>query len=183
MSRPATSRSRMSILAATLIAVIAAVHLQQHIDFKSEVPTLGLLFLLNAAGGAGLAAALLSRDRQLRLLAALGAIPLAAGSLIAIAIALKRKPFRLHRANLAPPDRDRDPHRRRRDPRAHHARHTRAANTLRRRAAPGRCPVGARAARPTVYIIRCMRTRRDLTARLLRPTAAAWRRSCSTAPA
>ena len=54
----------------------------------SEVPTVGVLFLLNAAGGAGLALALLADDRPLRLLAGVGAIGLAAGSLVSIAIAL-----------------------------------------------------------------------------------------------
>jgi len=68
--------------------VIAGVHFQQYVDFISEVPTVGVLFLLNAAGGAGLVVALLSPDRTLRLLAALGAIGIAAGSLVSIAIAL-----------------------------------------------------------------------------------------------
>ena len=93
MSRPGTARSRTSIAATVLVAVIAAVHLQQYIDFISEVPTIGVLFLLNAAGGAGLAVALLSGDRQLRLLAALGSIGLAAGSLVSIAIALASSLF------------------------------------------------------------------------------------------
>jgi hypothetical protein len=64
------------------------VHFQQYIDFISEVPTVGVLFLLNAAGGAGLAVALLSEDHRLRVLAVIGSIGLAAGSLISIAIAL-----------------------------------------------------------------------------------------------
>jgi len=93
VSRPGTARSRTSIAATVLVAVIAAVHLQQYIDFISEVPTIGVLFLLNAAGGAGLAVALLSGDRQLRLLAALGSIGLAAGSLVSIAIALASSLF------------------------------------------------------------------------------------------
>ena len=63
-------------------------HFQQYVDFISQVPTVGVLFLLNAAGGAGLAVALLSRDNGLRLFAALGSVGLAAGSLISIAIAL-----------------------------------------------------------------------------------------------
>jgi hypothetical protein len=71
-----------------LVAVIAAVHFEQYVDFMSEIPTVGVLFLLNAAGGTGLAFALLSHDRIVRLLAAVGAIGLAAGSLISIAIAL-----------------------------------------------------------------------------------------------
>jgi hypothetical protein len=80
--------SRLGLLAAALIAVIAAVHFQQYVEFISEVPTVGVLFLLNAAGGAGLVLALLSPDRLLRLLATLGAIGLAAGSLVSIALAL-----------------------------------------------------------------------------------------------
>ncbi len=88
MSRPTDSRSRVGVVAAVLVAVVAAVHLQQYVDFISEVPTVGVLFVLNAAGGAGLAVALISRERPLRLLAAVGSIGLAAGSLISIAIAL-----------------------------------------------------------------------------------------------
>jgi hypothetical protein len=74
--------------AATLVAVTAGVHFQQYVDFISEVPTVGVLFLLNAAGGAGLAVALVSADRRLRALAALGSIGLVTGSLVSIAIAL-----------------------------------------------------------------------------------------------
>lgn len=58
MSRSADSRSRVGLVAAFLVAVIAAVHLQQYVDFISEVRTVGVLFVLNAAGGAGLAVAL-----------------------------------------------------------------------------------------------------------------------------
>ena len=76
------------LTAAALIAVIAGVHFQQYVDFMSEVPKVGVLFLLNAAGGAGLAFALISRERLLRLPAELGAIGLAAGSLVSITIAL-----------------------------------------------------------------------------------------------
>lgn len=78
----------MSVLAAVLVALIAAVHLEQYIDFMSAIPTIGVLFLLNAAGGAGLAVALLSRDALLRALAAVGSIGLALGSLVSIFLAL-----------------------------------------------------------------------------------------------
>lgn len=84
LSRTQTPR----LLAVALVVVIAGVHLQQYIDFISLVPTVGVLFLLNAAGGAGLAVALLSRDSRLRLLAAVGSIGLALGSLVSIAIAM-----------------------------------------------------------------------------------------------
>ncbi|MFZ0039705.1 MAG: hypothetical protein WAK93_00235 [Solirubrobacteraceae bacterium] len=93
MSRRTTSSRMLSTVAAVLVAIIAAVHLQQYIDFMSQIPTIGVLFLLNAAGGAGLAAALLSGDRLLRLAAAAGSIGLAAGSLISIVIALESSLF------------------------------------------------------------------------------------------
>lgn len=86
--RPAGGRSALGLLGAGLVAVIAGVHFEQYVDFMSEVPTVGVLFLLNAAAGAGLAVALLSAERRLRLLAAIGSIGLAAGSLTSIAIAL-----------------------------------------------------------------------------------------------
>lgn len=87
--RRLSSVPRLGLLGAVLVAVIAGVHFQQYVDFISEVPTVGVLFLLNAAGGAGLALALISSDRVLRLLAAVGSIGLAAGSLISIFIALQ----------------------------------------------------------------------------------------------
>lgn len=68
--------------------MIAGVHFQQYVDFISEIPKVGVLFLLNAAGGAGLAFALLSRERWLRVPAALGSLGLAIGSLVSITIAL-----------------------------------------------------------------------------------------------
>ena len=79
---------RLSLVGAVLVGVIAGVHFQQYVDFMSEVPTVGVLFLLNASGGAGLALALLSHDHQLRALASLFSVGLAAGSLICIVIAL-----------------------------------------------------------------------------------------------
>lgn len=93
MNRRNGSRFRISVAAAVLVAVIAAVHLQQYLDFISEVPTIGVLFVLNAAGGAGLAVALVSSDRPLRLLAAVGSIGLAVGSLVSIVIALNGSLF------------------------------------------------------------------------------------------
>jgi hypothetical protein len=87
MSR-ARDKSSLALAAAMLVGVIAGVHFEQYIEFMSKVPTVGVLFLLNAAGGAGLALALLSNDRGVRLLAAVGSIGLAGGSLVSIAIAL-----------------------------------------------------------------------------------------------
>jgi hypothetical protein len=88
---------------AALVAVIAGVHLQQYISFMSRVPTLGPLFLLNAAGGAALSAALLGGDPRVRGAAVLGGAGLAAGSLIAIAIALQTSLFGYHEPSLRLP--------------------------------------------------------------------------------
>ena len=87
--RSARTTPGLRLLAAALVAVIAGVHFQQYIDFMSEVPRVGTLFLLNAAGGAGLVFALLSGERVLRLLAILGSLGLAIGSLVSISIALQ----------------------------------------------------------------------------------------------
>ncbi len=86
--RPLRGNPPLRLLAAGLVAIIAGVHFQQYVDFISEVPTVGVLFLLNAAGGAGLAFALLSGERGLRAVAIIGSLGLASASLISIAIAL-----------------------------------------------------------------------------------------------
>lgn len=88
-----TAQPRLRVLAAALVLVVAGIHFQQYVDFMSLVPTVGVLFLLNAAGGAGLALALLSSDRTLRFLATAGAIGLCLGSLVSIAIALQSSFF------------------------------------------------------------------------------------------
>jgi hypothetical protein len=49
-----THQPPLRLLAAALVLVVAGVHFQQYVDFMSQVPTVGVLFLLNAAGGAGL---------------------------------------------------------------------------------------------------------------------------------
>ncbi len=85
--------SRLRRLAAALVLIVAGVHFQQYVDFMSQVPTVGVLFLLNAAGGAGLVFALLSSERELRAVAALSALGLCLGSLVSIAIALQSSFF------------------------------------------------------------------------------------------
>jgi hypothetical protein len=89
MMRSPGRQRRLGLLAAALVAVIAGVHFQQYVDFMSQVPTVGVLFLLNAAGGAGIAAALLSHDVRVRWVAATAAAGLALGSLVSIVIALQ----------------------------------------------------------------------------------------------
>ena len=98
-----TKHPHRRVLASALVLMVAAVHFQQYVDFMSLVPTVGVLFLLNAAGGAGLALALLSADRSLRSLAAVGAIGLCLGSLVSIAIALQSSFFGYAEPNLRLP--------------------------------------------------------------------------------
>lgn len=86
-------RGKRRLWGAALLGVIAGVHFQQYVAFMSHVPVIGLLFLLNAAGGAGLALALLGRERQLQRLAALGGISLALGSLVSLLVALESSLF------------------------------------------------------------------------------------------
>ncbi|HEX5910092.1 MAG TPA: hypothetical protein VFY44_06330 [Thermoleophilaceae bacterium] len=75
-------------VAAALVLVVAGVHWQQYVELLNQVDTVGPLFLLNAAGGAALAVLLLQRDVTLRILGALGAIPLCLGSLISIVLSM-----------------------------------------------------------------------------------------------
>lgn len=102
MTRAFTEPSRLR-LGAALVLIVAGVHFQQYVDFMSQVPTVGVLFLLNAAGGAGLALALLSSERDLRALAALGALGLCLGSLVSIAIALQSSFFGYQEPSLRLP--------------------------------------------------------------------------------
>jgi len=88
----ATAR-RLRQLGALLLLVVAGVHFQQYVDFMSEVPTVGVLFLLNAAGGVGLLLAMLNGDRLIALLAMTGSIGLAIGSLVSIGLALHGRFF------------------------------------------------------------------------------------------
>jgi hypothetical protein len=83
--------------------VVAGVHFQQYVDFMSEIPTVGVLFLLNAGGGAGLAVALLSREPLLRVLAALGSAGLVVGSLVSIILALNGGVFGYQEPSLRLP--------------------------------------------------------------------------------
>ncbi len=82
------SPKTVNLLGAVLLGVVGGVHFQQYVDFMSEIPTVGALFVLNAAGAAGLAVALLQPDRSVRILAALGGLGLVLASLVSIVIAL-----------------------------------------------------------------------------------------------
>jgi hypothetical protein len=80
--------TRLRLLAAGLLLVVAGIHFQQYAVLLHPVPTIGVLFLLNAAGGAALVAAILGRDRLLRRLALLGGLVLVIGALVSIALAM-----------------------------------------------------------------------------------------------
>ena len=90
----------LRLLAAGLVLVIAGVHFQQYVQFMSHVPWVGILFLLNAAGGGAIMVALLGRDRSVRSLAAVGGIGLAAGSLVCLVISLTSSFAGFHEPSL-----------------------------------------------------------------------------------
>jgi hypothetical protein len=72
-------------LGALATIVVGAVHLQQYADFIADVPTIGVLFLLNGLG-AGLLAVMLVTRRAM--LGAVGAIGLSAGALVSLTISM-----------------------------------------------------------------------------------------------
>lgn len=74
-------------LGALATLVVGAVHLQQYASFISDVPTIGVLFLLNGAG-AGIVAIMLA-TRRLALLGALGGIALSAGALVSVLLSMR----------------------------------------------------------------------------------------------
>ena len=77
-------------LGAAFMLVVGVIHLQQYLDFISDVPTIGELFLLNAAGAGAIAVMLATRPRGL---GALSGIALSAGALVSIVIALTSSLF------------------------------------------------------------------------------------------
>ena len=83
MATPSTDVLRHLGALATL--VVGAVHLQQYADFISDVPTIGVLFLLNGLGAGVVAILLATRHAPL---GALGGIVLSAGALVSIAISM-----------------------------------------------------------------------------------------------
>ncbi len=83
MSR--ASSDVLRYLGALATIVVGVVHLQQYADFISDVPTIGVLFLLNGAGAGVVAILLATRRAQL---GALGGIALSAGALIAVLVSM-----------------------------------------------------------------------------------------------
>lgn len=74
----------LRLLGGALVLVVGAVHVQQYASFIKDVPTVGVLFMLNGLG-AGVICVILST--RLRLIGALAGIGLCAGALISIAVA------------------------------------------------------------------------------------------------
>lgn len=83
--RANTSAAVARYLGALATIVVGAVHLQQYADFISDVPTIGVLFLLNGLG-AGVVVILLAT--RFATLAALGGVALSAGALAALLISM-----------------------------------------------------------------------------------------------
>ena len=84
------SDDTLRYLGGVLILIVGAIHLQQYLSFISDVPTIGELFLLNAAGAGTVAVMLAAWPRSL---GALSGIALSAGALVSIVIALTSKLF------------------------------------------------------------------------------------------
>ncbi|MEA2297816.1 MAG: hypothetical protein QOF77_752 [Solirubrobacteraceae bacterium] len=72
------------VVGALLIIGVGVVHLEQYLDFIKDVPTIGVLFLLNSFGAGAICLMLAG---PLRLPGALGGILLSLGSLVSIAVA------------------------------------------------------------------------------------------------
>jgi len=79
------SADALRYLAAFATIVVGAVHLQQYGDFIADVPTIGVLFVLNALA-AGFAAILLATRHAT--LGALSGIALSAGALASLVISM-----------------------------------------------------------------------------------------------
>lgn len=75
---------QLRTVGALLIVGVGVVHLEQYLDFIKDVPTIGVLFLLNAFA-AGVIVLLLAGP--FTLLASASGIALSVGSLISIAVA------------------------------------------------------------------------------------------------
>jgi len=79
------STDTLRYLGALATIVVGGVHLQQYADFIADVPTIGVLFVLNALGAGVLAIMLVTRRA---VLAAIGAIGLSAGALVSVMISM-----------------------------------------------------------------------------------------------
>ena len=79
------AKDALRYLGALATLLVGVVHLQQYADFIHDVPTIGVLFLLNAAGAGAVTIALATRWAPV---GAAGAIALSAGALVSLAISM-----------------------------------------------------------------------------------------------
>ena len=79
------SADTLRYLGALATIVVGAVHLQQYADFIADVPTIGVLFVLNGLGAGVLAIMLVTRGA---VLGAVGAVGLSAAALVSLAISM-----------------------------------------------------------------------------------------------
>ncbi len=82
--RPASTHA-LRYLGAVATLVVGVVHLQQYADFIADVPTIGMLFVLNGLGAGVLAILMATRRAPV---AALGAIALSVGALVSLVISM-----------------------------------------------------------------------------------------------
>ncbi len=78
----------LRLAAAGLLALVGGVHFQQYVTALGHIPTIGVMFLLNAAGAGALVLALFSGEQTLRMLAAPAALGLVIGALVSILLAM-----------------------------------------------------------------------------------------------
>jgi len=83
VKRPGADALR--VLGALATLVVGGVHLQQYADFIADVPTIGVLFLLNGLG-AGVVVIMLATRRAA--LGALAGILISAGALVSVLISM-----------------------------------------------------------------------------------------------
>ena len=81
----AISADTLRYLGALATIVVGAVHLQKYADFIADVPTIGVLFVLNGLGAGVLAIMLVTRGA---VLGAVGAVGLSGAALISLAISM-----------------------------------------------------------------------------------------------
>ena len=79
------SADTLRYLGALATLVVGAVHLQQYADFIADVPTIGVLFLLNGLGAGVLAIMLVTRGA---VVGAVGALGLSASALVSLMISM-----------------------------------------------------------------------------------------------
>ena len=69
------------------VLLVGGIHLQQYDAILKDVPTIGVLFILNALGAAGIALAIAGLRGRALVFPALGGVALAVGAIISVLIA------------------------------------------------------------------------------------------------